>query len=336
MIRNLLTLTLLLAATTVAQTSFSESQPYKPKAKSKASTTPSAATSRDFVIPFSVLDKNGMPVTDLTRDQVMVLVDRVEAEVTAFETPRELPNIVLLLDMSPSTALRVEKIKEQARDFVNALPAGARVLVAQFNSTLNIPTQLTEDRNEILEGIKKAQFGDGTSLYSTIETMAEKVLPLVPGKKVVVIFSDGVDTTSKKGGEARSLRALEKSAVPFYAVLHDTSTDRKPGASLGNRGILGNHWPLPPGLIGQGTRGSSREEYERGREYLDDLGLATGGRVLNGEKFDEAIKSFVVELSSIYYVTISVPRNGSLASRPVRVRINRRDLNVMAKGSFVE
>jgi hypothetical protein len=102
-----------------------------------------AASTQSVVIPLSVLYMNGTPITDLTRENVSVFVDGVETPVTGFEKSTELPNIILLLDISPSAHLRIEKIREQAKAFVEALPTGTKVLVAEFHSQMNIRPQLS-------------------------------------------------------------------------------------------------------------------------------------------------------------------------------------------------
>jgi VWFA-related protein len=341
MIKKVFTIILLSAAAAIAQTGFSVSKSYEPREKPKAieDVKPIASSAQEVVIPVSVFDMKGMPVTDLTQANFSVIAGGVEQKVTSFEKASESPSIVLLLDMSPSAHFRIEKIREQAAAFVEALPAGAKVMIADFNSEMNIRTQLTSDRKEILRGISKTKVGDGTSLYSSIQTLFQKVLPLVPGRKVVVLFTDGVDTTSAKTSYANSLREIELGDVSVYTVFHDTYTEvMQPGTSIGPIG--GGRFPLPPGVMlgrGRNMPGTYIKEYEFGREYLGDLGSATGGRVLSSDKFDGVIKQFVAELSTKYYVTIPILRtNAAPSSKPLKVRINRPDLIVLAKGSFIE
>ena len=326
-----------LASLTLAQTGFSESKPYEPKGDAKLeekNRNPQTATSQEIVIPVSVLDKTLTPVTDLTKANFGVFVNGAETSVTSFEKASELPNIILLLDMSPSAGLRSETIRKQAEKFVEALPSGAKVMVAEFHSQMKIRTQLTSDRAEMLKGISKTKVDDGTSLYSAVHTLFQQVLPQVPGRKVIVLFTDGVDTTSTKSNYPKSLHVVENADVPVYVVFHDTFNDIP--KNLGTLiGPAGRHFPLPPGLVRQG-RGSAQKEYEIGREYLKDLVSATGARALPSDKFDSLIKSLVTELSVRYHLTISVQRNGTARSRPVRVRINRPDLTVLARGSFID
>lgn len=348
MIKNTLAIILLTAAASLAQTGFSESKSYKPRDVAKIdadkNTTLVTPPLQDVAIPVSVVDAKGIPVTDLAQSNFTVFVDGVEAKVTGFNKAAEFPNVILLLDMSPSAHRRIETIRDQAAAFVEDLPAGAKVMVADFNSQMNIRTQLTADRKSILDGIDGTKVGDGTSLYSAIHTLFEKVIPTIPGRKVVVLFTDGVDTTSTKSSAARSLHEVEKRDVSIYTVFHDTLKDfPQPGASigpLGGRPRSGrpSGFPLPPGvLIGRGrTPGSYEKEYEAGRNYLADLASSTGGRVVETDKFQTTIQPLVAELSARYTVTVSVPANGSAASRPLKVRVNRGDLNVVARGSFIE
>ena len=59
-------------------------------------------------------------------------------------------------------------------------------------------TEPTNDREEIYHAIRKTSFGNGTSLYDAVHLTIAKRLNGVEGRKAVVLFTDGVDTTSRK------------------------------------------------------------------------------------------------------------------------------------------
>lgn len=330
-----------------SQTGYSESIPYKPmppgkankknkperKTEAPAISAPVDTNGIEIVrIPISVFDKTGAVVRSLTKSDVSILVDNVETPVSAFETDGEPLNIILVLDTSPSTDRRLEGIRQRARKLVEALPSDAKVMVAEFNSEMNIRSQLTANRAETWQGINKAKIGDGTSIYSALRTLFQKVLPQVPGRKAIVLMTDGVDTTSRTTTYADSLIEVEKSDVSIYPVFYDTLVDRPKGMTLGIDPILAQILLQRAGLPAAIT---PEEEYKRGRQYLNDLASATGGRVISAEKFDAGIKSLVNEFQGRYYATVSVPGRGS-ASRLLKVRINRPGLVINARGSFIQ
>jgi hypothetical protein len=199
---------------------------------------------------------------------------------------------------------------------------------------LNVRSQPTTDREATRKAISKVSMGDGTSIYSAVRFMYEKILPTVPGRKTIVLMTDGVDTTSESSTFAKSLAEVEKEDVTVYPVYVDTFGDSRRVRSLQNDWIaqilrqsnIPGSFPLP---------GSSEAEYKTGLIYLNDLAAASGGRIFSSEKLHDATPSLLGELASRYYVTITVPRK-NIGSRPVRVRVNRPSLAVFARGSFLD
>lgn len=325
--------------------SYSESASYTPRkeeapkkkqknksADKKPQATPTpvpvAATGDVTVtIPFAVLDRNRMAIGDLAKDDVTVFVDDVEVPIVTFERDRQPPTVILVIDSSPSTQPAFESAKEQARKLVASLPEGMKVAVFDFSDRLNVRSQPTSDRAETLKAISKISMGDGTSIYSAIQFLYEQLLPQIVDRKVIVLMTDGVDTTSQKSTFAASLTEVEKNDTTVYPVYFDTSRAFRRPSPI-------DSW-LDQIIASGGRTGSIAEEYDRGRSYLGDLAAASGGRMFSAGKFEEATKSLVSELANRYYATIAVPRKGP-ASRRIRLRVNRPSVAVLARGSFVE
>ncbi|MCV4615146.1 hypothetical protein OFM04_35140, partial [Escherichia coli] len=79
----------------------------------------------------------------------------------------------------------------------------------------------------------------------------------IEGRKAIVLFTDGVDTQSRKSTYDSTLAIAEESDVLIFPIYYNTFFDN-------NRGIFS---PFPP-LISIGTpRGTTAEEYALGRKY---------------------------------------------------------------------
>jgi VWFA-related protein len=229
-------------------------------------------------------------------------------------------------------------MQEQAKKFIKALPSGIKVMVVDFNTVLNVRSKPTTDRSETEAAISnKAIGGPGTSIYTAIQVLYEKVLPSVAGKKVILLMTDGVDTTSRKSTFAQSLSEVEKEDVTIYPIYVDTfNTPRGPRIASNDdliAQLLLNSNVL--GASGMRTPGSSEPEYKKGLIYLQDLANASGGRVFSSEKLEAGTKSLLGEFENRYYITVKVPRKNA-GSRTLRVRVNRPSVAVFARGSFVE
>jgi len=339
-----------LASAGISQATYSESTAYRPRefsdskkerkkeTKTKAENGLGAVENEVTVtIPVAVLNQSGLAIGGLTRHEVSVFVDDVELPISAFEQYIEPLNLILMLDSSPSPALPIEKIREQAVKLVKALPTDTKVMVIDFNVQINVLSQLTTNRAETLASISKIETGDSTSIYAAIRTLYEKILPPIAGRKVVVLISDGVDWSSEKSTFANSLREVEKEDVTIYSIYDGTRTvyvdpPDKPHDPitllLRNRDVGTRDWPS--------TRGASETDHKKGFDYLKDLASASGGRVLSSEKMETGgIKSLLSEFANRYYIIVKVPRKNA-GSRTIRVRVNRPSLRVLARGSFVE
>jgi VWFA-related protein len=330
----------------ISQTSYSESTEYKPREfapdkkdrkkksdeKDKAATAPVLNVAGDITvtIPVAFLDLSGSAVAGLKKEEVSVFVDGTEVPIAAFEQDKEPVTMILVLDSSPSAELKFKTMQEQALKLVRALPSNMKVMVVDFNDRFKLRSQPSTDREDTRKAISKVTMGGGTAIYSAVQFMYEKLMPQIPGRKIVLLMTDGVDTTSRKSDFASSLSEVEKEDVTIYPIYIDTFGDNARARKLTN------DWAAQ--ILRQNnihSVGNSEADYRKGVFYLNDMAVASGGRIFSSEKLDEGTKSLLGELANRYYITVTVPRKNA-GSRPVRVRVNRRSLAVFARGSFVE
>ena len=113
----------------------------------------------------------------------------------------------------------------------------------------------------ITKAIRRTRTGGGTRLYDAVEDILKKQLKTIPGRKAVVLFTDGVDTTSHRASYDSTVRLAEESDAPIYSVDYDTSGFgtggvHAPGLPGGRGTIFG--MPIPrPGIPGTTTGGGA-------------------------------------------------------------------------------
>ena len=89
-------------------------------------------------------------------------------------------------------------------------------MVIEFDANVHVLTEVTNDRQKIHKAIRRADFGDGTSLYDAVYFSLTKRLSKIEGRKAIVLFTDGVDTTSYKNDyDSTLLEAAESDAMVF-------------------------------------------------------------------------------------------------------------------------
>ncbi|PYS87499.1 MAG: hypothetical protein DMF70_00365 [Acidobacteria bacterium] len=149
-------------------------------------------------IPVSVMDRDGKYIPNLRKEDFRVWEDGVEQQVAYFASTEKPFTVALLIDTSGSTRFKLEEIQDAAIAFVNQLRADDRVMIVSFNDKIRVLTrQPTNDRALLREAIRQTEPGDGTRLYDAVDQVINQYFNHIEGRKAIVLFTDGVDTTSK-------------------------------------------------------------------------------------------------------------------------------------------
>src|SRR5689334_267189 len=204
-------------------------------------------------IPVSVMDRDGRYVPNLQKEEFRIWEDGVEQEVAFFQSVDKPFSVVLMLDTSPSTQFRLEDIQDAATSFVNQLRNDDKVMVVSFNDNIKVLSEFTTDRNKLERAIHRAKTGDGTRLYDAVDMVINEQLSHVQGRKAIVLFTDGVDTTSKRASYQSNIMDAEELDALIYPVQYDTSQDMNVGnfPPLGQGDVWGQ---ILGGIFGGGRR----------------------------------------------------------------------------------
>ncbi|MBS1797152.1 MAG: VWA domain-containing protein [Acidobacteria bacterium] len=284
-------------------------------------------------IPVSVFDRNGLYIPDLGKDNFKIFEDGKEQQIEYFATSENPFTVAILLDTSPSTEFKIEEIQDAAIAFVDQLQPQDSVMVVEFNRGVRLLTEPTLDRQKIRSAIRRISFGGGTSLYDAVDESLRKHLSRVTGRKAIVLFTDGVDTTSRASYD-RSLNEAEEADSTIFPIYYNTYFENR--QRNGGGGGMGS--PFPP--MGGQNRGLSSQEYALGRQYLKDLADSTGGRVFNAENtaggLTRTFESIAEELRRQYSIGYIPQETGQPGQRKqIKVRVNRPNLIIRARDSYI-
>lgn len=183
--------------------------------------------------PVSVLDRSGRFITGLRKDDFQIFENGVEQKIDEFATVEQPFTVILLIDVSPSTEFRIDEIQDAAIAFVDQLRADDKVMVIAFDERVNVLSQPTNSRAALRNAIRRADFGDGTSLYEAVDYVINRELRRIEGRKAVVLFTDGVDTTSRRANYQSTVRESEETDALFYPIRYDTSNEMSGGRGGG-------------------------------------------------------------------------------------------------------
>lgn len=281
-----------------------------------------------ITIPVSVFDRNGLYIPNIKQSEFKIFEDGVEQEIAYFGTTDKPFTVILLLDTSPSTQYKIEEIHAGAKAFVDQLKPQDRVMVIEFDRKVRVRTELTNDRQAIFNGIDKADFGQGTSIYDAVDASLRKHLAKVEGRKAIVLFTDGVDTTSNDATYDTTLDFAEESDAMIFPIYFNTFAQ--------NRASADPQWPQSP----TGSIGVSSGEYALGRKYVEELADYTGGRVFRPEStpggLTRAFEGIAEELRRQYSIGYVPKEDGTPGQRKIiKVRVTRANLVLRARDSYI-
>lgn len=148
-----------------------------------------------------VFDSAGRFVKGISATDVEVLEDGVPQEVSFFReasdrTGEPIPlSVVLALDASGSMRENLRFLQQAATAFVNRLEDVDSVMIVQFNESVKGSAEFTDEVDRLDRFIDGLQVWGGTALYDAVHYSLNRVMDR-PGRKAVVIFSDGADNSS--------------------------------------------------------------------------------------------------------------------------------------------
>ncbi len=305
-------------------------------------------------VPVSVLDRQGRFIPNLKREDFTVFENDVEQSIAYFE-PAEMPfTVALMLDTSPSTHFHLLEIKEAAIEFAKKLRPQDRVLIVSFNEEVLLLTEATNDLNVIEAVIEEnANTGSSTRLYDAVDLTIKERLNKIKGRKAIVLFTDGVDTSSQQASYKSTLDEAEELDALIYPVQYDTTDYLRAMQSAGSgvtvvtttRGPFGisssrqvYNSPINGGLPLPGT---SKEDYARADRYLRSLADKTGGRLYEANDTTQLAQAFtgIAEELRRQYSLGYYPKNdpGDVnRRRQIRVKVRQPDVAVKARNSYTK
>jgi VWFA-related protein len=181
-------------------------------------------------VVFTVTDKRGHFVKDLTKDDFRVYDDNKPAEsVRAFSRETNLPlRVGLLIDASNSVRDRFKFEQEAAIEFLNQIiqAKSDKAFVIGFDTTPEVTQDMTESTEALSRGVRMLRPGGGTAMYDAIyfasrdKLMKDKSTGAT--RRAIILLSDGEDNQSRVSRE-EAVEMAQRAEVIIYAISTNTS-----------------------------------------------------------------------------------------------------------------
>lgn len=191
--------------------------------------TNSAATIRRRVdevnLVFTVMDKHGRYLKDLTRQDFSVLDNnRADNRIQSFQNETDLPlQVGLLIDASNSIRERFKFEQESAVEFLNAIIRQKydRAFVIGFDVTPEVTQDFTDDTELLSKGVRMLRPGGGTALFDAVYyACRDKLLKepqTGPVRRAIILLTDGNDNQSHVTRE-EAIEMAQRAEVAIYTI----------------------------------------------------------------------------------------------------------------------
>lgn len=331
-IRNIVALSAaicLIALLTIWPASAQQQQGQQQKPPKKAEEDQTIKLDTQLVnVLFSVQDKQNRYITDLKQEEIEVLENGVPQEIFTFKREFDLPlTLVLLIDVSGSEQYTLPLLKDAGGQFIDSVIRTGKDTagVIKFEGEATVMQNLTSNPARVRRALEEVAFippppggvfgggtppinsgsrQGGTSLFDAIVATSADMLAREPGRKTIIVLTDGEDTTSRmKIGDAID-EALRAEVVVYSIGIGD------PGYGGVNKGVLNR------------------------------ISESTGGRAVfpkRGKDLEQAFIQLEQDLRQQYLLAYTPKNEASDGSfRKIEIRVaNRKDLKLQhRKGYF--
>ena len=262
------------------------------------------------LVPASVTNTQGKAVNDLAQDVFEVYENGQARPIRVFERSTSLPlRMALMVDSSLSTFGELDAEKKSISQFVRgALRPQDTAALYEFSGGVRMLADFSNSARTLEIGLSTIKVKAGTALYDAIVEASAR-LREQEGRRVLVVISDGNDTTSQADFHA-ALRALQEAEASVFALVV------RPIASESGRSVRGEH-------------------------ALMSLAELTGGRVYfpsRAQEMDRVFAELDEFLRTQYLIGYEpAPPPVRAEFREISVRVKETDYTVRhRKGYFVE
>ena len=259
----------------------------------------------------TVRDSGGALLGNLTKEDFRILDNNSEQQIAVFERKTEQPlSVALLVDISGSTAKDLKFEIDSVSRFLHALFKEGNpddsVGLYSFNYQVTQETPFVHSQSQLDRMLRNLHGSAGTSLYDAIYFAAHD-LQNRKGRKVVVVVTDGGDTTSSKSYQAALNSAQLADSVMYPILIVPIANDA--GRNLG------------------------------GEHALTTLASGTGGRVFEptlGNSLDKAFTDILEELRTQYLIAY-YPKDVPLTKdrfHHLEVQVARPGLQILSRNGY--
>lgn len=169
---------------------------------------------RTVPIYATVVDAGGRLVPDLAQTDFSILDNGKPTDVSLFSNESQPFTAVVMLDTSASMTANLKLLNRAAEQFLLRLLPVDKAQVGAFNDKIQLSGTFTNNRDELIADLNDLYFGNPTRLNDGIAAGLD-ALKGIEGRRVVLVFTDGEDTSSRLGFKTVLERARDEEVMVY-------------------------------------------------------------------------------------------------------------------------
>ena len=169
---------------------------------------------RTVPIYATVVDPGGRLVPDLERGDFSILDNGKPVDLSLFSNESQPFTAVVMLDTSASMTANLKLLNRAAEQFLLRLLPVDKAQVGAFNDKIQLSGTFTNNRDELISALNDLYFGNPTRLNDGIAAGLD-ALQGIDGRRVVIVFTDGEDTSSRLGFKTVMERARDEEVMVY-------------------------------------------------------------------------------------------------------------------------
>ena len=322
----------------------------------------------------TVRDKHNTLVNNLSKDDFLLEQDAKPQSITYFTRESDLPlTLGLLVDTSLSQLRVLDQELTASRSFFDHVlrEDKDKAFVIHFDREVELLQDLTSSRQKLqaaIDQIHAPQFsrassggrssggggypgggsgggrsghghggGGGTLLYDAVYLASDELMKKQPGRKALIILTDGVDHGSKES-LAEAIETAQRADTLVYCILFADKEGYGGGGGFGGPRVGMGGGGYPGGGRGGGYPRRTEESHPDGKKVLEEMARTSGARffeVTKKEPLNKIYSEIDAELRNQYVLGYTPDKaDATPGYHKLHLAVKQKDLVVQTRDGF--
>lgn len=170
----------------------------------------------------TIFDSHSHYVDGLKSDDFLITENGEPQKVKYFESNEDSLSCAILLDTTGSMEKALPRLKNAVLQLIEQLGPNDSIAIYSFAEQLVIQQDFTKDKAAAKRAVLRLRAGGQTALYDAISESSQEV-GRAPGKKAILVFTDGDDNASVLTARAAVSRA-RRNGFPLFTIAEGEAT----------------------------------------------------------------------------------------------------------------